>query len=195
MIVDEAHSSQGGEASKKMKEVLSAKTLEEAELEERDGEDDYEDEIRKSMMARGKQSNLSFFAFTATPKFKTLEVFGEKGADGKPRPFHTYSMKQAIEEGFILDVLKNYTTYKTFFRLSKKIEDDPEVNKTKAAIAIARFLSFIPITLHKRPRSWWNISGRLSAKRSMAKPKLWSLLLPGYMLCVISRNLTGISKR
>jgi type I restriction enzyme R subunit len=150
VIVDEAHSSQGGEASKKMKEVLSAKTLEEAELEDRSGEEDYEDDIRNSMMARGKQSNLSFFAFTATPKFKTLEVFGEKGTDGKPRPFHTYSMKQAIEEGFILDVLKNYTTYKTFFRLTKKIEDDPEVNKTKAAIAIARFLSLHPHNLAQK---------------------------------------------
>jgi len=150
VIVDEAHSSQGGEASKKMKEVLSAKTLEEAELEDRIGEDDAEDEIRKSMMARGRQSNLSFFAFTATPKFKTLEVFGVKGADGKPRPFHTYSMKQAIEEGFILDVLRNYTTYKTFFRLSKKIADDPEVNKTKAAIAIARFLTLHPHNLSQK---------------------------------------------
>ena len=150
VIVDEAHSSQGGEASKKMKEVLSAKTLEEAELEERSGEDDAEDEIRKSMLSRGRQSNLSFFAFTATPKFKTLEVFGVKGSDGKPRPFHTYSMKQAIEEGFILDVLKNYITYKTFFRLSKKIADDPEVNKTKAAIAIARFLTLHPHNLAQK---------------------------------------------
>lgn len=150
VIVDEAHSSQGGEASKKMKEVLSAKTLEEAELEEIGSDDDAEDEIRKSMMARGRQSNLSFFGFTATPKFKTLEVFGVKGADGKPRPFHTYSMKQAIEEGFILDVLKNYTTYKTFFRLSKKIAEDPEVNKTKTAIAIARFLTLHPHNLAQK---------------------------------------------
>jgi type I restriction enzyme, R subunit len=150
VIVDEAHSSQGGEASKKMKEVLSAKTLEEAELEDIGVEDDAEDEIRKSMMARGRQSNLSFFAFTATPKFKTLEVFGVKGLDGKPRPFHTYSMKQAIEEGFILDVLKNYITYKTFFRLSKKIADDPEVNKTKTAIAIARFLTLHPHNLAQK---------------------------------------------
>ena len=150
VIVDEAHSSQGGEASKKMKEVLSAKSLEEAELEETVEEEDAEDEIRKSMLARGRQPNLSFFAFTATPKFKTLEVFGVKGPDGRSRPFHTYSMKQAVEEGFILDVLKNYTTYKTFFRLSKKIEDDPEVNKTKAAIAIARFLTLHPHNLSQK---------------------------------------------
>lgn len=150
VIVDEAHSSQGGEASKKMKEVLSAKSLEEAEVEDTVEEEDAEDEIRKSMLARGRQPNLSFFAFTATPKFKTLEVFGVKGPDSRSRPFHTYSMKQAIEEGFILDVLKNYTTYKTFFRLSKKIEEDPEVNKTKAAIAIARFLTLHPHNLAQK---------------------------------------------
>ena len=80
-----------------------------------------EDEIRKSMEARGKQDNLSFFAFTATPKPKTIEVFGTPDSTGKPKPFHLYSMKQAIEEGFILDVLKNYTTYKTYFKLSKEI--------------------------------------------------------------------------
>ncbi len=152
VIIDEAHSSQGGEASKKMKEVLSAKTLEEAADEESDSglDDDAEDEMRKSMQARGKQTNLSFFAFTATPKPKTVEVFGTKGTDGKPRPFNIYSMKQAIEEGFILDVLKNYTTYKTYFKLSKQIEDDPNVNKKQAARAIGRFLSLHPHNLSQK---------------------------------------------
>ncbi len=96
------------------------------------------------MAKRGRQPNLSFFAFTATPKYKTLEVFGQPGADGKPQPFHLYSMRQAIEEGFILDVLKNYTTYKTYYRLIKSIEDDPEVEKRKAARALARFMSLHP---------------------------------------------------
>ncbi len=151
VIVDEAHSSQGGEAAKKMKEVLSAADLDEAVEADHEGDEDYEDEIRKSMMARGKQTNLSFFGFTATPKYKTLEVFGEKDSpDGKPRPFHLYSMKQAIEEGFILDVLKNYTSYKTFFKLSKAIEDDPEVNKQKAAVAIARFVTLHPHNLAQK---------------------------------------------
>jgi len=89
------------------------------------------------MTRRGRQPNISFFAFTATPKYKTLEVFGTPGAGGKPNPFHLYSMRQAIEEGFILDGLKNYTTY---YRLIKSIEDDPQVNKRKAARALARFL-------------------------------------------------------
>ena len=152
VIIDEAHSSQGGEATKKMKEVLSAKSLEDAEKDEAYTglEEDAEDEIRKSMLARGKQTNLSFFGFTATPKSKTVEVFGIKGSNGKPEPFHLYSMKQAIEEGFILDVLKNYTTYKTYFKLSKEIEDDPKVNKKKASRAIGRFMSLHPHNLSQK---------------------------------------------
>ncbi|MEQ9618422.1 MAG: putative DNA binding domain-containing protein [Deltaproteobacteria bacterium] len=150
VIVDEAHSSQGGETSKKMKEVLTARTLEEAEKEDVSSEETYEDEIRQSMEARGKQENLSFFAFTATPKPKTLEVFGTTSIDSKPRSFHLYSMRQAIEEGFILDVLKNYTTYKTYFKISKAIEDDPEMNKKKASRAIARFLTLHPHNLAQK---------------------------------------------
>jgi type I restriction enzyme R subunit len=152
VIIDEAHSSQGGEATKKMKEVLSAKSLEDAERDEAYTglEEDAEDEIRKSMLARGKQTNLSFFGFTATPKPKTVEVFGTMGSNGKPEPFHLYSMKQAIEEGFILDVLKNYTTYKTYFKLSKEIEDDPKVNKKKASRAIGRFMSLHPHNLAQK---------------------------------------------
>jgi type I restriction enzyme, R subunit len=150
VIVDEAHSSQGGETSKKMKEVLTAKTLEEAEIEDKPDEETFEDEIRKSMQARGRHQNLSFYAFTATPKAKTLEVFGVPDQNGKMRPFHLYSMRQAIEEGFILDVLKNYTTYKTYFKLSKAIEDDPELNKKKAKKAISRFLKLHPHNLAQK---------------------------------------------
>ena len=152
VVIDEAHSSQGGEATKKMKEVLAGASLEEAAVEEADGEDEDTalDAIRRSMLARGKQTNLSFFAFTATPKAKTLEVFGTPGLDGQPRPFHLYSMRQAIEEGFIHDVLANYTSYKTFFKLSKAIEEDPEVNKKKAARAIGRFLSLHPHNLAQK---------------------------------------------
>lgn len=155
LIVDEAHSSQGGETAKKMKEALTVIDMEQAIREERslydaDDDDEPEDEIRKSMLARGKQPNLSFFAFTATPKPKTIEVFGiDRGGDS-PEAFHTYSMRQAIEEGFILDVLQNYITYQTYFRLSKAIEDDPDLNKRKAARAIARFLSLHPHNLAQK---------------------------------------------
>lgn len=152
VIIDEAHSSQGGEGTKKLKEVLSAKSLEEAVLEDMPSglDEDAEDQIRKSMEARGKQDNLSFFAFTATPKDKTIQVFGTPDTQGIPKPFHVYSMKQAIEEGFILDVLKNYTTYKTYFKLSKEIEDDPKVNKKQAARAIGRFMSLHPHNLAQK---------------------------------------------
>ncbi len=152
VIVDEAHSSQGGESAKKMKHaltVIDTASISYEESEDYEGEDG-EDGIRESMLKRGPQPNLSFFAFTATPKAKTLEVFGQKGIDGKPEPFHLYSMRQAIEEGFIWDVLQNYTTYKTFFQLTKKIEEDPNINKHKGAVAIARFLSFHPHNLAQK---------------------------------------------
>ena len=83
------------------------------------------------MESRGRQPNLSFFAFTATPKAKTLELFGRAGPGGKPEAFHIYSMRQAIEEKFILDVLSHYTTYKTYYRLLKAAEDDPSLPKKK----------------------------------------------------------------
>ena len=152
VIIDEAHSSQGGEASKKMKEVLAAKSFDESTEENDDySEEDFiREQIEQSAALRGKPANISFFAFTATPKYKTLALFGTKGKDGKPEAFHLYSMRQAIEEGFILDVLKNYTTYQLFFKLSKKIEDDPEVNKKQAAKAIARFVSLHPHNLAQK---------------------------------------------
>ncbi|BBY28888.1 type I restriction endonuclease subunit R [Mycolicibacterium sediminis] len=115
IIADEAHSSQAGEASKRLKAALAATELEDLED---GGTVDAEDVLAAEIAARAESKNLSFFAFTATPKAKTLELFGHKGISGKPHPFHLYSMQQAIEEGFILDVLKNYTPYKTAFRLT-----------------------------------------------------------------------------
>jgi len=146
VIIDEAHSSQGGQSSKELKEVLGGAVITQNAEEIAKDEDltDHEKAILISILARGKQPNISFFAFTATPKYKTLEVFGNPGPDGKPYPFHLYSMRQAIEERFILDVLKHYTTYKTYYRLVKSVEDDPEVDKRKAARALARFLSLHP---------------------------------------------------
>lgn len=152
VIVDEAHSSQSGEASRKLKQVLSNQSLEKAAEQEADdpNEENYEDELRKAVEAHGRKDNLSFFAFTATPKPKTLAVFGTPDKEGKPSPFHLYSMKQAIEEGFILDVLKNYTTYKTYFKLNKQIEDDPNVPKRKGTIAVARYMSLHPHNLAQK---------------------------------------------
>jgi type I restriction enzyme R subunit len=146
VIVDEAHSSQSGESATELKGVLAADAIKQKAKEEAaaKGLPDYEEEVLRTMAKRGQQPNISFFAFTATPKYKTLEVFGKKGQDGKPRPFHLYSMRQAIEEGFILDVLKNYTTYTVYYRLLKQADDDPQVVKSKAAKALARFMSLHP---------------------------------------------------
>ena len=115
IIADEAHSSQAGEASKRLKAALTATELDDLAD---GGTVDAEDVLAAEMAARAESKNLSFFAFTATPKAKTLELFGHQGLDGLPHPFHLYSMQQAIEEGFILDVLKNYTPYRTAFRLT-----------------------------------------------------------------------------
>ncbi len=144
VIIDEAHSSQSGERATDLKGVLGTKGNENEEV------SDSEDEINRIMASRGKQPNISFFAFTATPKYKTLEVFGIPGTDGKPVCYHLYSMRQAIEEGFILDVLKNYTTYATYFGLIKSIADDPEVDKHKAAKALARFMSLHPVNISQK---------------------------------------------
>ena len=153
VVADEAHSSQSGDSAANLKKVLSAQTLEAAEQQEAKidpTENEVEAEIDKAIAARGPQKNLSFFAFTATPKHKTLELFGHDGPDGKPMPFHLYSMRQAIEEGFILDVLRNYTTYSTFYRLSKAVEDDPEVDRKKAVQAMAKFVSLHPHNLAQK---------------------------------------------
>ena len=144
VIIDEAHSGQSGETSKRMKEVLADPEDAPEELA------DWERRAWEQAKARGKQNNLSLFAFTATPKSKTLEVFGVKGEDGNPHPFHLYTMKQAIQEGFILDVLQNYTTYKSFFGLQKSINDDPEMAKGAAKKAIARFLDLHPTNIQQK---------------------------------------------
>ena len=140
VVVDEAHSSQGGETATDLKEVLGGEVLRE-EAKKRASEEGREDmeELFRSMAKRGKQANLSFFAFTATPKHKTFAVFGRNG-----RPEHHYTMRQAIEEEFILDVLKHYTTYGTYFGLLKACEDDPNVERKKAALALARFMKLHP---------------------------------------------------
>jgi type I restriction enzyme R subunit len=140
VIIDEAHSSQGGETATDLKEVLGGQDLQE-EARRRAAEEGREDmeELFRSMAKRGRQANLSFFAFTATPKHKTLAVFGRNG-----EPVHRYTMRQAIEEGFILDVLKHYTTYAGYFKLLKACEDDPNVERKKAARALARFLKLHP---------------------------------------------------
>ncbi|MBO6765036.1 MULTISPECIES: type I restriction endonuclease subunit R [Alphaproteobacteria] len=132
VIMDEAHSSQSGKAAEAVSKALTASEVE-------DAGGSLEDIILAQQNERGPQENISYFAFTATPRNVTLERFGHTGEDGKPHPFHLYSMRQAIEEGFILDVLKNYSTYKAYYELEKTIEDDPRFEGTKAQRKVAKF--------------------------------------------------------
>jgi type I restriction enzyme R subunit len=159
VIVDEAHSSQSGEAAKDLKAVLTHgdQALADAEAAEAATEVDPEDQLIKSVESRGKQENLSFFAFTATPKQKTLELFGERIPDTSTEsgerlvPFHLYSMRQAVEEKFIIDVLANYLTYSTYYRLANGLKDgDLDVPKGKAAAALARFVSLHPTAFSQK---------------------------------------------
>ena len=138
VIVDEAHSSQTGQSASKMKKILGSS---QASLQD---SYDWEDGLNATVEARRSQPNLSLFAFTATPKAKTIELFGRLGDGGKPEPFHVYSMRQAIEEGFILDVLRNYTDYDTYYKLVKKVDDDEDFPKRRTALALTKFL-----TLHE----------------------------------------------
>ena len=155
VIVDEAHSSQTGEAAKGLKQALGSVSAE-AALDAAEAADaagappDPQDALAATLTARGRQPNLSFFAFTATPKGRTLELFGRKNADGNYAPFHLYSMRQAIEEGFILDVLANYTTYATYWKVGKAVADDPEYDTRRAKRAIARFVSLHPHNLAQK---------------------------------------------
>ena len=136
IIIDEAHSSQGGRTSATMNMALSENGAEEEE-------ETYEDQINRIMEARKMLANASYFAFTATPKGKTLEMFGEPMPEGgkvKHRPFHGYTMKQAIQEGFILDVLAHYTPVESYYRLMKTVEDDPEFDTKKAQKKLRRYV-------------------------------------------------------
>lgn len=151
VIADEAHSSQTGEASKKLREVLTAD--EQASLDD-GGEVDAEAVLAAQMTARADSPDLSFFAFTATPKPKTLELFGRANADGIPQPFHVYSMRQAIEEGYILDVLRNYTTYSTAFQLAEKtrrhLQLVDEVDEAEATKGLMRWVSLHPTNIAQK---------------------------------------------
>ena len=154
VIVDEAHSSQSGETATALKGMLNKEGIEAAiaaqlsDEEDDDACDEAEAEALRAAMKRARQPNLSFFAFTATPKFKTKALFDEPGPSGAS-PFHEYTLRQAIEEGFVMDVLQNYTTYRRFFGLIKQIEDDPDVPRRRAAKALTRYLELHPVNIEQ----------------------------------------------
>jgi len=150
VIIDEAHSSQSGITARKMKQVLSTSRLEEAEALDTEDMDEIDEEILKEIESYRNLKNISFFAFTATPKSKTLEMFGMSDEYGHYHPFHTYTMKQAIGEGFILDVLKHYLTYATYFKLIKKIKDDPEYDEKKAKKLLRTFVEKHPVAIARK---------------------------------------------
>jgi type I restriction enzyme R subunit len=149
VIADEAHSSQTGEAASKLKQLLSA---EEWSALQDGGEVDTEAILAAQMGARTGAKGLTYVAFTATPKQKTLELFGRSGADGKPEPFHVYSMRQAIEEGFILDVLKNYTSYKLAFKLAHNGHelDEKQVERSTAMKGVMQWVRLHPYNISQK---------------------------------------------
>lgn len=152
VIVDEAHSSQSGETANTLRGMLNQDGIEAAVAAQLldEGDDELSEEAKKRILRdalqRKRQPNLSFFAFTATPKFRTKTIFDEPGPSGQS-PFHEYTMKQAIEEGFIMDVLQNYTTYKRFYGLVKQVEDDPEVPRKKAVKALTRYMELHAVNI------------------------------------------------
>lgn len=155
IIVDEAHSSQTGSSAMKLKAALadvSDALKEYAELEGKAEDEllDDDDRLVHEMISHGKHKNLSFFAFTATPKGATLEMFGAEWQDGSYHPFHIYSMRQAIEEGFILDVLQNYTTYRTCYQIAKNTKDNPDVPQSKALKTIKKYEELHPYNIQQK---------------------------------------------
>ena len=154
VIVDEAHSSQTGSSAMKLKTALADTEdalREYAEIEGKAEEElDPDDKLMQEIIHHGKHKNLSFFAFTATPKDKTLEMFGTEHIDGSFHPFHIYSMRQAIEEGFILDVLQNYMTYKTCFEIANSTPDNPNVPISKASKVIKKFQELHPYNITQK---------------------------------------------
>jgi type I restriction enzyme R subunit len=207
IIADEAHSSQSGGAANKLKAVLTA-DLEAVLTPERikeieDGDDISAEEVMLvSMHGRSQAKNLSYFAFTATPKAKTLEIFGRRpkptdaaGPDNLPEPFHLYSMQQAIEEGFILDVLKNFVTYKMAFRLAHNGKDysDDDVEKSSALKSLMRWVRLHPYNIaqkievvveHFRANVQWRLEGQAKAMvvvASRTEAVRWKLALDAYI--------------
>lgn len=154
VIVDEAHSSQTGTSALKLKAALANTEdalREYAEIEGKAEEEvDPTDKLVREMIIHGRHRNLSFFAFTATPKATTLEMFGTEYTDGTYHPFHIYSMRQAIEEGFIMDVLQNYMTYDTCFKIAKTIPDNPDVPGSRAAKVIRKFEQLHPYNISQK---------------------------------------------
>ena len=168
VIIDEAHSSQSGIAAGKMNQAMGNNPDDEEE-----GDFDPQDKILEAIGNRKMRGNASYFAFTATPKNNTLERFGVKQSDGSFKPFHLFSMKQAIEEGFILDVLANYTTYKSYYEIQKSIEENPLFDSLKAQKKLRAFVEKNPKTIATKAEIMLDhfISNLVNTKKLKGKAK------------------------
>lgn len=189
IIVDEAHSSQTGQSALKLKMALADTDDALAEYAEMEGKAEEEIDIKndkflQELVSAGRHKNLSFFAFTATPKDKTLEIFGDEYQDGSFHPFHIYSMRQAIEEGFIMDVLANYSTYKTCYDIEKAdIEAEEEVPSSQASKAIRKFAIEHPHNIQEKSKVI------LDTFESITKP---SINRQGKMMVVTESRLAAV---
>lgn len=165
VIIDEAHSSQSGSAHDNMNRAMGKAEVEEAE--------DAQDKILQAMQSRKMRGNASYLAFTATPKNSTLEKFGEEQPDGRFKPFHLYSMKQAIEEGFILDVLANYTTYKSYYEIEKSIAENPEFETKKAQKKLRAYVEHSQHTIDTKAEIMLDhfVTNVVNAKKLKGKAK------------------------
>jgi len=150
IIIDEAHSSTSGSNILALKESLSLEEAAELDQISEENRKDVEDKINEEIKRVQDLGSISIFGFTATPKSSTLELFGMSNSEGKKEPFHVYSMKQAIEEGFILDVLNNYLTYKMYYKVNKKIIDDPEFDKSRTSKEISKYVSLHPTNISQK---------------------------------------------
>lgn len=175
VIIDEAHSSTAGETMGALKMTLNG-----GEVDENLTSDEVMAEFLERRAVKG---NISFFAFTATPKDKTMQIFGRKGTDDKPHEFHLYSMKQAIQEEFIIDVLKNYTTYDMYYKITKKIEDNPEFDKGKAKRAVTRYMSLNEYNI--REKSMVMVDDFMENRNHWIKGKAKGMVVTGSRLSAV----------
>ena len=169
VIVDEVHSSQGGEGTKNIHKTLSLNIEDEVDLDDNTVNEEIS-KIRREMKARQKQNHISFFGFTGTPRVETIEVFGTPQADGTKKPFHTYTMRQSIGEGFTLDVLKSYTTIKRFFKLKQKAEDTP-IPEKKGKKELIKWVDSNPETISKKVKVIIEYLGNTTIKSIGGKGK------------------------
>ena len=187
IIIDEAHSSTSGENMNYLKLSLAGKTLEEAKELEKKYDKTSEDKLNDIIDAITNTGHLSFFAFTATPKNKTMQIFGRIGEDDKPHEFHLYSMRQAIEEDFILDPLKNYMVSDTYFKVGKKIKDNPTFEKTGANKAIGTFINLHEHNIEQKVETV--VEDFMSNRSAWLKGKAKAMIVTGSRLHALKYKL------